>query len=450
MRPREIHDLLPNPGIGWQTFGRSADRDRNLPSWLPSTIRYERWGWGRLEPVPGGIDRSFLEKVFAETRRAGQRLAFRVMCNSTQPGSPYHPAWLAAAGGSIVTTRYLDKASLPIPDLDDPKTLNLHLDFLRRLGALLDGHPDIDHIDIGSVGWWGEWHMSNSNPIRMPRASHQRMIVDAYFEAFRTTPLVMLIGGKEMLAHAVRKGAGWRADCLGDMGGFGPRWNHMEHLYTQALAEAGALEAWRRAPVAWETCWDLRKWIEAGWPLRHIFNYALALHGSHFNNKSVPLPQDSAVHEEIRRFLRRLGYRLVLREWAHPAVIARGRQLPIAMQWQNVGSAPCYRPFRVAIRLRGPGGEAVLIGRTTVDRFPPGHFAELPADFVRNAPDLPLGEPVNVEELLEVPPTLAPGDYEVALGVVDHGGGAPVLRLAIEGRTDDGWYPLSRLRVVAE
>lgn len=32
--------------------------------------------------------------------------------------------------------------------------------------------------------------------------------------------------------------------------------------------------------VAWETCWNMRKWVEEGWSLRFIFNYALALHGS--------------------------------------------------------------------------------------------------------------------------------------------------------------------------
>lgn len=33
------------------------------------------------------------------------------------------------------------------------------------------------------------------------------------------------------LKHAVESGAGWRADCLGDMGGFSKTWCHMRMAY---------------------------------------------------------------------------------------------------------------------------------------------------------------------------------------------------------------------------
>ncbi len=34
----------------------------------------------------------------------------------------------------------------------------------------------------------------------------------------------------------------------------------------------------------------MRKWVNEGWSVRYIFNYALALHASYLNNKSAPLP----------------------------------------------------------------------------------------------------------------------------------------------------------------
>jgi len=98
------------------------------------------------------------------------------------------------------------------------------------------------------------------------------------------------------MAHEQREGtehvydADATADCLGDMGGFSRTWRHMRNFYIQALAKADALDVWKGAPVAFETCWDMRKWIREGWSLRYIFNYALALHASVLNNKSAPLP----------------------------------------------------------------------------------------------------------------------------------------------------------------
>jgi hypothetical protein len=311
----------------------------------------------------------------------------------------------------------------------------------------------VEHVDLGSVGWWGEWHMSGSSDIGMPRAQTQRKIVDAYLAAFTETPLLMLVGGGDMLQHAVRHGTGWRADCLGDMGGFSTTWCHMRMAYPSMLPEADAVDAWKTAPVAWESCWDMRKWVEEGWSLRFIFNYALALHGSFLNNKSAPLPQGESVRAEVERFLRRLGYRLILRELAHPGEVKRGGKLPVAMKWQNVGSAPCYRPYRLAYRLTDRRGrETVCVGEVTVDRWLPGSVELFTDEFFREPADLPPGPIVDVADEVRLPPDLAPGEYALSLGIVDVADGhtdaeQPVVRLAIQGRADDGWYPLSMLRI---
>ena len=128
----------------------------------------------------------------------------------------------------------------------------------------------------------------------------------SFLGAFTKTPLMMLIGGGEMLTYATEHGAGWRADCLGDMGGFSRTWYHMRRAYPEQLPKAQAMNVWKTAPVAWETCWDIRKWVDEGWSLRFIFNYALALHGSVINNKSAPLPRGNLA-SEVERFLRSLA-----------------------------------------------------------------------------------------------------------------------------------------------
>jgi len=446
--PRKTDALLANPGMGWETFHRTRLQDKNLPDWIPSTVHYARWGWGTLEPTPGKIDFEFLDKVLAETRAAGQKLAFRVMCCSTTPGKPYHPKWLAEVGGRILMCRYRGKGPLPVPDLDDPEVLERHIDFIQRLGKRYDGSPDIDHVDLGSVGWWGEWHMSGTEGCRLPSLKNRMKIVDAYLAAFRKTPLLMLINGGECLTYAVRHGTGWRADCIGDLGGFSKQWCHMRQGYPGWIRQAGIEDAWRRAPVAWETCWDMRKWVKEGWPLRYIFNYALALHGSYLNNKSAPLPTAPGVREEIERFLRRLGYRLVLRKLAHPARVPAGSKFTIRMVWQNTGSAPCYRPYRLAFRLSGPHGfRKVFATSTTVNGWMPGSVDLFTDAFFKAPPDLPDGPPVQVDETISLPESLPAGEYTLAIAVVGVDTEAPVVQLGIEGRGPDGWYALSKVTI---
>jgi hypothetical protein len=194
----------------------------------------------------------------------------------------------------------------------------------------------------------------------------------------------------------------------------------------------------------------MRKWVEEGWSLRFIFNYALALHGSYLNNKSAPLPDDATVRPEVERFLRRLGYRLVLRELRHPAEVRAGEPLDVAMTWQNTGSAPCYRPYRVACRLADDAGRGrTFVSAIAVNRWLPGSIPLFDEGFFKEPKDLPDGEPVAATQRLEVPGDLPAGSYSLAVAIVDDGPNAtPVVRLGIRGRADDGWYPLSRLTVV--
>jgi hypothetical protein len=446
--PEETDEILANPGMGWETFHRTSKQDKTLPSWIASTVHYARWGWGELEPQPGSLNTGFLDKVLRETHDSGQKLAFRVMCCSTTKNHPYHPKWLKQVGGRELVADHEGRGPLPIPDMDDPIVLERHLDFIKRLGQRYDGHPDIDHVDLGSIGWWGEWHLSGSKNCKLPTLENRMKVVDAYLAAFKKTSLLMLIGGRQCLKYATDHGTGWRADCLGDMGGFGRGWCHMRNGYPVWIKQSGIQDVWTRAPVAWETCWDMRKWVAEGWSLRFIFNYALACHASYINNKSAPLPQNEEVRPELERFLRRLGYRLVLRELTHPAQAQPGAKLRLSMKWQNVGSAPCYKPYRVAYRLSGENGVSkTFVSGVTVNRWLPGSMDLFTEEFFKEPKDLPPGKIVSAADAVTLPAEMPAGKYTLSIGVVDDVSSSPVITLAIKGRAEDGWYPLSKVQI---
>jgi len=446
--PKETDEILVNRGMGWETFHKTAKQDKNLPPWIPSTIRYDRWGWKLLEPEQGKLDHDFLDGVLKETHEAGQQLAFRVMCCSPYPRRTYHPEWLRDIGGEIVKTRHGDSGEVEVPVLDDPKILAAHLEFIKRLGARYDGHPDITRLDLGSVGWWGEWHMSRSSNASMPTLETQKKIVDAYLAAFQKTPLVMLIGGDEMLRHAVKNGTGWRADSLGDLGSFSPTWNHMFGSYPKRIQAIQDLDAWKNGPIAFEPPAAVAEFVEKDWPLRWIFNYGLAVHGSSFSGKSGRLPDDVHFRQELERFLRRLGYRLVLKELKHPKQVMAGENLKITMKWQNTGSAPCYKPYRVAYRLSNDKGhENVVVSEVTVNKWMPGEIELFTEDFFKEPADLPPGPIVNVTDSIQLPDDMTPGTYTLSIGIVAEDNTEPVVQLGIRGRGEDGWYPLSKVTI---
>lgn len=425
VEPEEIDDLFANPGMGWQTFHRFADEDENLAG-LPSSSAYFRFYWSELEPAEGLIDFAKLDGLLERAREAGQKLAFRVMCAGTSSRESYVPAWLRENGCPGFEYRYGGKGrTYWVPDMDHALFQDAHYRFIEKLGKRYDNHADLDLLDIGTVGLWGEWHMSQTG-VDMPSAETRREIIDAWCRAFPKTPKVMLIGDADGMRRAIAGGCGWRADCLGDLGGFSKSWNHMDDFYRQQIEKTEAGDAWKKAPVAFESCWDMRKWVREDWDVHYIFDYALSLHASYLNNKSAPLPEGSRA--EVERFLRSLGYRLVLRRLEHPRKIVPGTRIAVDMVWDNVGVAPPYRDAYLAFRLRREEGRPVVLASSrSICGWMPGRR--------------------EVSVKLKIPLETRAGKHRLELAIVDPSTKSPAIRLAISGRGEDGWYPLGSLEI---
>ena len=425
--------MFANPDMGWQTFMRFADQDRNLEG-LPSSSAYFRFYWREVEPKAGEIDFARFDELLAHARRAGQKLAFRIMCTGSGEYMDV-PGWLKAQGCGGVEFKY-GGGTHWVPDFADAHFQEAHFRLIHELGARYDGHPALDLVDIGSVGLWGEWHMSGTaelgtdKPVPLPPLDTRMKIIDAWREAFPHANKVVQIGSEEGMLRAAQERYGWRADCLGDMGGFSKTWNHMDNFYLQQVERTKAQEAWKTAPVAFESCWDMRKWKEMGWDIRYIFDYGLRCHASYMNNKSAPVPEGT--RGEVERFLRRLGYRLVIRRLEHPASVRAGSDLPVAIAWENVGVAPPYSDCRLALRLRNEKAAAPPLVLPTPDAI----RGWLPGA-------------TNTIAKVKLPRSLEPGRYELAVGVVGNAG-KPVVRLAIAGRDNEGWYPLSHVEVAKD
>jgi len=435
----ETDELLANPGMGWQTFHRFADQDRALQG-LPSSSAYFRLYWSEIEPEEGRIDLGKLDGLLAGAEGAGQQLAFRLMCVGTNREYLHVPQWLRDGGCPGWEFAY-DDVKHWCPDMDSGLFQEAHFRTIRALGERYDGDLRLGLLDIGTVGLWGEWHMSGTS-VELPTEATRIGIIDTWRAAFPQTPKVMLIGDEPGTRYCVQRGIGWRADCLGDMGGFSPTWNHMDDCYLQQIELAAAQDAWQTAPVAFESCWTMRKWVQEGWDVRYIFDYALGLHASYLNNKSASIPE--GFRPEVERLLRRLGYRLVLREVAHAQTVKRGDDLEVKQLWENVGVAPPYGDYRVALAAYGPRTVYGGLGDSVQGWLPGRH---------------------EVRAVLSTR-ELEPGAYRLGVGVrrwVDadahpdaeplgrgtEASAGPALRLAIDAQQTDAYYLVSEFEVTA-
>ena len=217
--------------------------------------------------------------------------------------------------------------------------------------------------------------------------------------------------------------------------------------YPKRIQAIQDLNAWKNGPIAFEPPAAVAEFVEKDWPLRWIFNYGLAVHGSSFSGKSGRLPDNEHFRQELERFLRRLGYRLVLKELKHPKQAKPGEAIKLAMKWQNTGSAPCYRPYRIAYRLSNDNGDTTtIVGLEAVDKWMPGEIELFTEEFFQQPADLPPGPNNEVAETIPLPDDLPSGTFTLSIAVVGDDK-TPVVQLGIEGRDKDGWYPLSRITI---
>jgi hypothetical protein len=421
VRPTEIDDILYNPGIGFADFHFGIGSPLPPSQYPRSTVAYVRWYWAELEPAEGQYDFGRVDSVIAQAKALGETLAFRIMT------SPKTPQWLldkgvpgVKVGGGIFL------------DYNHPIYLDYHERLIRAFGERYAGSSDVDHVDIGSVGCWGEWNTACCGELvalckrYYPTEAHQITITDWYFRYFPKTPLVTLVDGQ--LKYAVSHGAGWRGDCFGDYGMFGPGWNHMENVYGPAAQDPVVGNAWKTGPVQFEVCGVMQDWYDRGFDIDLILRKGLEWHASVLNAGYAPVP--AVWRPRVDEFLKKLGYRLVLREMTHPTEARPGETLRLRSRWENVGVAPVYHPWPLAYRLRSGSDQVVAHWVSTA-----------------NLMDWLPGARHEVNDIVVVPDQVPGAIYSLDVAILTRDGSSAHVDLAIGGKRTDRWYPVSTLAI---
>lgn len=360
--------------------------------------------------------------MIRQAKAKGETLAFRIM--SVYQGST--PRWVLDKGVDSVRV-----GGDVFPDHNNPVFLEYHERLLKAFGDRYAGSPEIDHVDIGSVGCWGEWNTAccgeSGNLCKQfsPTPANRLLFTDWYFQYFPGTPLVMLSGGPT--EYAASKGAGWRGDCFGDYGMFGSTWNHMLDVYEPIAQNPASGNAWRTAPVQFEVCGVMQDWYDLGFDIDRILQKGLEWHMTVLNAKSSPVP--AAWRSKVDEFLKKLGYRFVLKELTHTAESGSGGSLAVRSLWENKGVAPIYHPWPLAYRLRSDTDAVVATWRSGADLM-----SWLPGSH-------------ELEDVLAIPEDVPPSTYSLDVAILNEEARAAHVELAIAGKRPDKWYPVSTVKI---
>jgi hypothetical protein len=389
-------------------------------------VVYLRFDWAEIEPEEGRYDWKLIDDAIAAGQPRGEAVAMRVMTANAHSGGYYcSPKWLFDDGckGFEYTVGGDDPTSggrrIPRiePDYTDPVYLAKHGVFLAALGQRYDGNPNVEFLDIGSYGIWGEWHTTHPAPLAV-----RRQIVDMYLRAFTKTPLVFMSDDVEGLSYALAHGTGFRRD------GVGSPWHEQNWIGSPRYAGVQDMaDTWKHAPVVFEWFGDYDYLKSKGWSFDAAVDFMLTNHVTLINDNVGRVPP--AALPQLEKLARLAGYRFALREVAHEKFAQRGTSLDVQMKWANVGVGKLYRPCQLQLALKNADGQTVTHSLAATD---PREW--LPGEH-------------EVSARLPVPANLPPGEYTLAVALADPTGRHQPLQLAMDAPAKQGWYQISRVKV---
>ncbi len=414
-----------------------------VPEVLPQSAydTYQRYTWRQLEPAPGAYDFSSIEADADQAAAEGRKHAFRVRALVARNGVSVPDylveqmplGWWHAFEGDDE-----DEPDTYVPDWNDPDFIEAADRLIKALGARYNGDPRIAWIDIGIYGNWGEWHM-DTFPYPGPTdaddmtGSNRRRLIDMHMAAFPDSRLIAMSSDADSLLYALQQSPdiGWRRDSLGHV--------HFESIRLRD-PEAWPMirDRWQIAPVITEFIAPDRQSDPATFQraIDQIRHYHVSLVSN--GNTSAWRELSESGRSAFIIAGKTAGYRLVLNQITVPFMLMVNQPWNLSASWSNVGVSPVYEEWEIVYQLRTRATYSVVWeDRSTLD------LQTLTPTIAADGTDIP----VRSQDTFQLPATLPPGDYTLTMVVRDATGYRQPLALAIEGRSEDGFYHLGTVKV---
>ncbi len=411
LRPAAAPGPLDNPLKGWCTYLHAG------PIRQPYSMFYAYVSWKELEPREG--DYRFAEweqRVWNDPATRGRHLIFRIYLD--YPGQPSGtPDWLLAKG--VKVTRYSDYGGGLSPDYNDPRLLAALERLIAVLGRRYDTNPRVAFVEMGLLGFWGEWHTFPRVELFASPETQQRVLEAAH----RAFPHKILMTRYPAGYAGQQPWIGFFDDMFPEDTLGAEEWK-----FLPKMRRSGRADNWLRAAIGGEMVpRQAGKWLgESFAETMH------ALEAAHFSwvgpyNPALEAAQTPEFTARSQEMVRSMGYEFRLEEIRYPTRLRRGAPFAFQLRGRNQGVAPFYYPWPVELALLNRSRQAVEILPLKADirQWRPGPFRLTAAPVVR----------------------AAPGRYTLALGIRDPWTNRPAIGFANALPRQEGWTLLGDLTV---
>ena len=381
---------------------------------------------------PTNFDWLSLDSLLTNDVGRGHQTVFRVYLDyPTLPSGI--PQYLLDDG--LATYSYTDygNSTSVSPDYENPLLDQALTNFIAALGARYDGDPRIGFIELGLLGFWGEWH---TYPVTNLFASVQVQdeVIMAYTNAFHKTKLLVRYPTVVGTLNPTALPLGYHDDSFAYDTIAPPSYN-----FLGLMATANELNNWHTQPVGGEVYPPVQTCMwEAGQsdcvPVGQEFtNCVAASHASWMLNQGVFDPGFSGAQEGLALAgAQQLGYEFYVSNAILFNASGSG-PLDISVDILNTGVAPFYYNWPVQLAALNNSGEIVQTWTTpwNLSLLIPG--TNTVWTYAQTNPGLPIGQ------------------YTLLMGVQNPMTNGIPLRFADTTQDADltGWLTLGQFSVLA-
>lgn len=205
---------------------------------MPDAMEFLYLPMSSLWDASGETFDAGLEPLLAAAEARAHHAVLRVYLDyPTKPSGV--PGYLSETVGCAPYTEHGGGCS---PDYEHPDLKAAILDLIAALGERYDGDPRLGFVQVGLLGFWGEWHTWPHTEM-FPSEAMQSEVLDAFVDAFSITHLQV----RRAAAHAVDLRIGFHDDSFAHS-----TLGEIDWFFWPGLIAAGAEERWQEVAIGGE------------------------------------------------------------------------------------------------------------------------------------------------------------------------------------------------------
>ncbi len=326
---------------------------------------------------------------------------------------------------------------------------------IKKLGEAWDNDPRVAYIEMGIIGEWGEHHDPCITNIWKPihQEYHvanrtwipgiEKVLGDAFTEAFKNK--------KVMVRYAYdfqdyEFGNYWDSFAIDEEEDRG--YNSILNLQP---------DRWKSQPMGGEITWGWGSLYNAGYRSLEdcvansstrslIINQIRSLHTNHLGGVTWANFKNQEFLNNISQIQKILGYRFIIKTFNYPTLIKKGSPFDVSFSVVNKGSSPFYYDWPVEISLLDSKTHEIVWTKVLEDI----KISEwLPGDKWNSTTNSYQEEAkvYTVNRKLVIDNNIDPGEYIIAISILDPSGMLPSVRFATRNYFNGGRHPMGKVGV---